>query len=831
MTSTAWQEVAALIDARKADAVAGAVLALDAAGRRAVAEALPGHVREVRSRREIWEGIDEFAPAFRAAGAGALGSASAVASWLTRRELTPRRRGGHHDTARLMRLWEGRDDAWLADLARRLTLRLRGPRHVGLDLVLALLAESGIEPPDHDPLITGWVSSLMPRKNDPLRPHLLPRIFEVEGAGRILRNRGSWLAVLAQSAERGEVDREMLLDGCVRRFLRGGTDLDLRFFVRLHERLAPSDAEIRARARDYVRLLPAAPGPVAELALGLLTERDDLPPELVTEALDGVLFRAEARLVRPGLAWLERTVRRRPELADGCASALARAFEHESYAVQQRAVRVALKLPDTTDGTPLRDAMPLLPSDLAAQITARFGGEVPEPEAVDEDPPPVLLASAGARSEPVPSLASPITTPEELAGAFHHGYSDRSAAAEQVLAALVRLAWKDRDAVRNALESVIRTDSPRHLRQSMSWSGTWEWLNGIGLVLTSAVLVPEDGDERLPHGQVSVPRILFLRRFAEVYDSLRAGTLPPVLLATATRPTGHLDPGVLVERLEICEAAGTEPGTADLQHALLRLPPEIDPEAVRRASRLTSAAGGEVARRLAEGGLPVPGAGASALRGSGIEVVVKAEVTGRPVIDEVFSVPPTDDRTIDGWQVPFWSWLLPSHPQMVAVHLVPKLVEGAPVSALIELVPGDGPFAEAVAYFLARELVGERAAGPLLTLAGRGDLPAAALGRHIGRLALAGEIKLVRVVEALEGAAEAGAYAQVWDVIAAALPVLHPEPGRRSLFAHDRLIALGTRTARWAKASGPIPEIDELAGRKGSSNVIRAARALAAQLG
>lgn len=364
--ASAWDTVAALIDERKPGAVAEAVRALDAAGRRAVAKALPGHVKQVRARREPWEGIDDYAPAFRAAGAGTLAGASAVATWLNRREFNSRRFGDHVDTDLLLGLWDDRDDAWLADLARRLTLRLRGPRHIGLDLVLALLAATGAEPPGHDPLVVGWVASGPPREKDPLLPFLLPRVFEADGVGRELRESRSWPRTLATLADRGAIDRRMLLDGCVRRFLRGGTATDLRFFVRLHDLLMPDDPaarerEIRARARDYVRLLPAAPGTVADLALGLLRHVPGLPSGHVTEALDGVLFRAEVGLVKSGLSWLEQTVQRRPGLAADCAAALAQAFAHESHAVQQRAVRIALKLPDGVDAPAIADAVPLLP--------------------------------------------------------------------------------------------------------------------------------------------------------------------------------------------------------------------------------------------------------------------------------------------------------------------------------------------------------------------------------------------------------------------------------------------------------------------------------------
>ncbi|WP_433147555.1 DUF6493 family protein [Actinomadura nitritigenes] len=838
MTTTAWDEIAALIDARKADAVAGAVLSLDAAGRREVAEALPGHVREVRSRRETWEGIDDFAPAFRAAGAGTLGGASAVASWLGRREFNSRWTDDHHDTALLMGLWQSHDDAWLAELARRLALRLRGPRHTGLNLVLALLRATGAEPPEHDPLVVGWAASAPPRTRDPLLPVLLPRIFEAEGVGRELRDSDRWVRGLTALAARGQVDRGMLLDGCVRRFLRGGTALDLRFFVRLHDALAPSEAEAGARARDYARLLPAAPGPVAESALDLLKDRDDLPPDLVVEALDGLLFRAESGLVRTGLSWLERTVRRHPDLADGCAAALARAFGHESYAVRQRAVRVALKLPAATDGAALRDAVPLLPPDLAAQVVARFGGEVSEADPVDDDPAPPTLAVPERVPEPAPEpLPPPITTPVELAKALQDGIG--WAVSEQLLAAYVRLIRQDRDALRAALIPVLHRDFHPYLERLDFWLAPQEWLVGIGRLLIGSPVRFHPRRIAAPVQGAPLDR-LFLQRFAEVYRALEDGTPPPVLLATPTRPTGHVDALALVERLEECEAAGVEPGSADLQQALLRLPLEPDGEAARRAGRLVSQAGRAAARWLAEGGAPRGDVEVRAGTNGVPEVVIGAEPTGLPLVDAVLTGTP---RYVDrgrNWNWTYWPRLLPSHPDAVAAHLVPWQRQrrewsyaGMPVSVLVDRTSGTGALAEAVAFFLACQLAlpdDEEAGETLLVLAARGDLPAAALGRHIGRLALAGRIKLVRVVEALERAAEAGAYAEVWETIAAALPLLHPEPGQRPPFAHDRLIALGARTARWAKASGPVPEIEELAARKGTSSLLRAARTLAAQL-
>ncbi|WP_346040558.1 DUF6493 family protein [Actinomadura chokoriensis] len=839
MTDTpAWEKIAALIDDQNPDAVAAAVRGLDDAGRRAVARALPGHVKAVRARREPWEGINDFALSFRAAGAGVLGGASAVAAWLTRREFNSRWAGEHDDTGRLLDLWDDRDDAWLADLARRLTLRLRGPRHIGLDLVLALLAETGIEPPDHDPLVVGWVSSAPPRPKDPLLPFLLPRVFEADGVGRELRDNSSWLRTLPTLADRGAVDRRMLLDGCVRRFLRGGTVLDLRFFVRLHGLLMPADPAAREReildhARDYVRLLPAAPGPVADLALGLLTEPAELPSQHVAEALDGVLFRAESGLVNTGLTWLRKTLRARPDLAGDCAAALAQAFGHESYTVQERAVRIALKLPEGVDTSVLADAVPLLAPDLGAKAAARFGGTVADPEP-DDAPPPALVAPP---PDPLPPLPPPITRPADLVEALA-GYRLQWPAIEPVLAAFARFARWDADDLRAAFRDGPRPHPYPGLDQRY-WTWPSQWLEAAGLLLTGSAPVPAGWRHRLPVLQDGLsPHIILLSRCAEVAAAVADGTPPPLLLATPTEPTGHLDPGTLVDRLETLQAAGIEPGPADLQQALLRLPREIDPGEVRRASALVSPAGRVAAHWLAKGGLPAAEVSMGPLENARPQPVIDAPPTGLPLVDAVFKAPAGYAEGPHGFFRHDWARVLPSHPEVVAAHVLPHLRAGrfgpgVPVGEIIALTAGTGPFTEAVAHFLARRLAerrNEAAGDTLLTMAARGDLPAADLGRHIGHLVRDGEIRPVRIVEALERAADEGAHAEVWTAIAEALPVLCPEPGERPVNSLDRLIALGLKTARWSGAQGTIPEVERLAARKGSSNVVREARALSAHL-
>ncbi|MFD0902905.1 hypothetical protein [Actinomadura sediminis] len=884
-----WPRVAGLIDARDADGVAAAVLDLDEDGRRAVAAALPGHLRAAWARRDPWAGIGDAHWAYRAAGAGTLGGPAAVASWLNRREFRNRWPGEPDDDGRLLDIWAVRDDAWRADLAQRLALRLRGPRYVGLGLVLTLLRETGAEPPDHDPLVVGWVGSGPPRPKDPLLPVLLPRVFEAEGVGRALRDDRSWPRTLATMAARGDLDRGTLLDGCVRRFLRGGTELELRFFVRLHHLLTHDDPSARRgetaeRARDYARLLPSAPGPVATLALELLREVPDLPAPLQAEAFDGLLFRPEAGLVRTGLAWLRETVRHRPGLADACAGAVAQAFGHESYAVREKAVRLALTLPDGTDGAPLADAAPLLPPDLGTRVTARFGGDPAVSEPVGADPAPEPLGPAAPRTGDTDPLPEPITTPAELAARIsaHDGGWRR---VEQVMDGFVRLAHADPDGLRAAMKPSLERLEHFYGARHWPWEHVTDWLFAAARLLTDPASDPTGWRDRMPGTFDGPLDMLNLYRAAEIVGAAEAGTMPPLLLATPTASTGHLDPAVLVRRLEICAGAGADPGPADLQQALLRLPPGPHPDAAGRAARIATPAARTAARWLAappvprvlvrpgplpphrdgrteisivvdglEGppadadldtAFPFTGAGPSEADDrvrpprSRRPGPVEDGPTGLPLVDAVFAALPPDasDR---GWFVHWWPSRLPSHPEVVAAHLAPGLHRHALMvgdasrpALLLARTPANGPFAADVAEFLAHRLAAEHGARSddlILDVCARGEFPAAAVGRHVARLLLEGEVRPSLMTDGLERAAEAGAFADVWAVLAVALPMLCPGPGERPVHGLDRLFALGARTARWCGARGAIPEIEALAARKGAAAYVRAARGLAARL-
>ena len=155
-----------------------------------------------------------------------------------------------------------------------------------------------------------------------------PGMFEVDGLGVELA-RSSWdqetaavgsppavpYALVALAAE-GRVDRAVLLDGVLGRFLRGDQVAALRAFVVLHDELAPTEAELTTRVTRYVRLLPDAHSTVAALAHRALRRVDDTGRLELDTLLHGsgqLLARPEKMLVKAQLSWLDRVAKRESE--------------------------------------------------------------------------------------------------------------------------------------------------------------------------------------------------------------------------------------------------------------------------------------------------------------------------------------------------------------------------------------------------------------------------------------------------------------------------------------------------------------------------------------
>jgi hypothetical protein len=118
----------------------------------------------------------------------------------------------------------------------------------------------------------------------------------------------------------------------------------------------------------------------------------------------------------------------------------------------------------------------------------------------------------------------------------------------------------------------------------------------------------------------------------------------------------------------------------------------------------------------------------------------------------------------------------------------------------------------------------------LVTLAARGRLPAADLGRAVVMLLDAGLVKLNRITSALEEAVAAGAHAGLWPAFATALPPLLPGTGERARPGLGDLLAVAVRAAVLTGARADIPRLAEVAARAGSSRVVQEARNLHRQI-
>ncbi len=172
---TAWQEIRDLITERRTGALADQVIELSEAERAEVAARLPEFVTELRDTaarlaREYWirelgrgeevagwpawaraeaevavrwrvgNAMQAFEAPMRVAGAGTIAGPAAVATWLTRRDLTSRW-APVLETDDLLRVLTARPAVWRADVAARLTERIRRPDDRIVPLALRLMRD------------------------------------------------------------------------------------------------------------------------------------------------------------------------------------------------------------------------------------------------------------------------------------------------------------------------------------------------------------------------------------------------------------------------------------------------------------------------------------------------------------------------------------------------------------------------------------------------------------------------------------------------------------------------------------------------------------------
>ena len=917
MSTPDWPALRALIDSGQARLVAAAVEHLDDRQRRGLAAAVRGYARPLANDFEVdWQLRRCRIAALRVAGVGCLSGADTVARWLTRQEL--RTWIEDHSTVEVLRVLRARQVPWLPELTRRLAARLGtndwdDHRWRLVAELVTITGLQGIELPTTDGFVLGWARSQRPDgrlaetlATDPFLDALAPHLLEVDGVGRLFASsasgwmppEASWPLALAALAADGRLERARLLDRSIGRLVQGGPPAELRGFLLLHEALDPTLEEVAARTRDYTRLLADSPPRVAVCAQRALRRLDNagrLEPDRLLEVSRAVLFRPEKHLVRSQLSWLDAVARRQPERAGEVLAVVAVAFAQEAAELQARTVSLVLRHAGQAEEparAELLEAAAALPVDLSQRVATALGSQLPVPQPA---PSPALLAPT-PRELP-PPIATPAELAEELAAFLEGTPTVDPVALERLLAALVALAHRDRAALADGLGPVlaryrIQSWLPNDQVPPITFLNEYQQLSWAVLaavtpparriLLRGFMRAVWGASERRWRGSWPVapgPRLTLLYRLHEIAIGLdRQPSAPPLLVATPSSVTGHLDPGELVARLERAATEGWEPWEHDLQQALLRLPRTPDPVATARARQLPTPAGQRLFAWLRDGGMADPQ----------VTRVIRT-VRGRPrwssdasrlVTDEVVAVfatvaPPSNParpRTVpaslpaaarrllprrpplaallcelpeperwQGWHLGGWQrcWpaLLPSHRDVVAAHLQPWLAN-LPAGArgdgqvLPIMAETDGPVGPgltlALAYGLgARDQVDRAAAvDALLVLAGRHQLEGPALGSELGALTALGQVQVGRVVPALRDAARSGATAEVWAIVAAAIPGLVPSAGQRPPRGLPDLLALGADVAGTLSGCPTIPALAAITRRGGSSHLVTQSRRL-----
>ncbi|OEJ97268.1 DUF6493 family protein [Streptomyces thermolilacinus] len=792
--------------------VAELLWTLDAGERKAALEEFKAIRAELRGWGwNRWEERRRVHHALLVAGAGCHTGAAAVASWIGARDLRDFSTPPHPLVLAVLRR---RDPAWLGDVAHRLAGRAATARE-DYPLIHGLVRRAGCPVPVTDGYVHGWVHSLSAHRllpdlsADPQTPVLVPRLFETAELDGALVWQEGWVQALVALPRAGVVERDVLVDGCLARLLRGGKPSDLRFLLDLLRALGLTADEERARTADWMGLAADAPSSVAGYAqevLGRLAASGELSARQVAEVSASLLFRTEKKLVRAQLVLVGKVLRRDAAAAGELLPVLAEVFGHSDTAFQERALKLVGRHLDAVDDATRRelaDTAAALLSSAHREAAAALFGELPDP---DDAPGPYeeLLPPPPEPQRVAPVAGALPELVEEVAVLLRSADPD-GVDTERALDGLTRAAHEDVEALREALLPLL--------------PGLWWYdhagadtsrLDGVQLFV--AALVRRVGrDELLRQPWYSADACCVRRRLARVSAArvreaaFRAVTEPlPFLLATPTWQSGALDPAELVDRLAVYRRLGVRHGECDMAQALLRVRrtgPGV-PEAAEAATALGTPEGDRLAAWLTGGGtLFGPGTREVVdvprprwaeehwptrriVVGTPEQLVLQREFPpafrslGRPWTGtggtghcghsgsrEDVAVLPQDRETLAAWLLPLVTRCADDD-HRGAGQILPVLAEaGGEAGPSLHL---------AVACGLGARHTDDRLAAvdALLVLASRGELDAARLGGDLAELVALGTVKVNRLADALRTTAATGAYGTVWTALAGALPGL-----------------------------------------------------------
>ncbi|MFF7947634.1 DUF6493 family protein [Streptomyces griseorubiginosus] len=859
MTPEQEAVVAAVLEGRTRD-LSGLLKVVPDAQRRALLPELKRIQRSLSApTRDLWVGLNasRMLQAVLVAGAACNTGAAAAAQWIASSDPTSVAPAW---TDLLLDALAGRDPEWLGAVAHRLAER-RAVVEGMYECVDGLVRLSGCAVPTTEAFVRTWLSKQSRwiergtltdlLRADPFTPVLVPRMFEIPSIGwRFNHQRAGlgWTDAVCRLTREGFFERDIMLDACVARLLRGEQAVHLRGFLDLLDAFQPTEDELVERATDWVRLGCDAPSAVATWAqeiLRQLVKVERLETALLVEASQGMLFRTEKKLLRGQLTLLDKAVRQDNLAAPELLTAVANAFGHEDPDIQERALKLAVRhvsLVNASVRAELAAATGPLPPTLRSRAAAVFGAPS---ELSDEEPYVEILPTV-----PQPQrISPPPATVEELVEEVGALLADRTVSVahfERTLDGLVRHAHRDHDALAEALRPMVRRNYAWIEEQQFRQSALgFDFL--VAVVIGSVTAPPSDstltlsGPRRISDHPCShaVFDSVTQARLREVALSLLAGTLPPFLLATPDTAAGGLNPAVLLERLREYQQLGVRAGSCDFEQALLRVRP--DTEHAAAPAVLGTPEGDRLAEWHSSGGLPAPAPRRIVIAEGAVPRTLVA-VNEQPVLHDFVSPAfrrlGRQDPCHHWWaaDAPRWLATVPGQREFTAAHMLPALSRSTYNETrgiarhLPLLAEADGPAGLAVhlalAYGLGARHTDDRLASvdALLTLAARAHLDAALLGRELGELVSTGAVIPSRLNDSMRTAARTGAYRTVWSVLCAMLPgILRSGEKPRGL---GNLFALASECVERCGGRADIPGLDGLVARGGSTPLVKQARRL-----
>ncbi|MEO0917092.1 MAG: DUF6493 family protein, partial [Pseudomonadota bacterium] len=405
------------------------------------------------------------------------------------------------------------------------------------------------------------------------------RFFEVEGGGefslaacdKYTTPASSWERKLLDYAEAGKLDRGRLLDASLDALERDFGQFVAGWYSRFHKALKPTPEETVDRAARYLKLLSSTVPPTVSFAIQAVQVADKagaVSAQAMLDAVEPTLLARAKGTVTAGLRLVASAAKRDPSLSIKAAQVASLALVAEDAGLQTKALDLIDKLGGAQDDAvraAVAEYVPLAAPPVRARMAQMSGSEGVETQVATvqtqpEEASPIAPvegadAALGLFLSVLEDHRDPIVVERAMDGLSRFGAVLR--ARDDVLSPLRKRARQLFDRPNDSVMRMALSITGCDLADRMPQQSLWQEVKAS----STRQLLPPGTFGRL-----------FMDRNAEILTRVMGGHSLPMLSAPS-ESSGYIAPDDLVERLTAYGAAGVEPGSVDMQIALLRLAP------------------------------------------------------------------------------------------------------------------------------------------------------------------------------------------------------------------------------------------------------------------